>query len=48
MPVTAALDVDVDVDAPVIVAALVNRNDPVAVIPPVNEHATRDGGGRYR
>ena len=38
----AALDVDVDVDvdvvvvAPVIVAALVNRNDTLIVIPPVD------------
>jgi hypothetical protein len=35
-----------DVIAPVVVAALVNRNDAVAVINAVSEHATCDGRGR--
>jgi hypothetical protein len=34
------------VAAPVIVAALVSRNDAVAVVNAVNEHATCDGGNR--
>jgi hypothetical protein len=40
--------VGVNVIAPVFLAALVNRNDAVAVIDAVNEPATRDGDGRYR
>jgi hypothetical protein len=38
----------VNVAAPVVVAALVNGNAAVAVINAMNEHATGDGGGRYR
>jgi hypothetical protein len=38
--------VSVDAIAPVMVAALGNGNDAVAVIDAVNEHATCDGGGR--
>ena len=43
-----AVIVAVIVIAPVNVAALVNGNDTVGVIDAVNEHATCNGGSRYR